>query len=67
MDRGVHVANKQADDTTLADLLGRYLDEISPTKRSGNSDNSRVAAITKRLGAYKLTALTPKLLAEYRD
>lgn len=67
MDRGVHVANKQAEDTTLADLLDRYLEEISPTKRSGNSDLSRVAAINRRLGAYKLTALTPKLLAEFRD
>ena len=67
MDRGVHVPDKEADGTTLADLLGRYLLEISPAKRSGNSDKSRVAAVTKRLGAYKLTALTPKLLAEYRD
>lgn len=67
MDRGVHVSNKQAEETTLANLLGRYLDEISPTKRSGNSDSSRVAAVCKRLGAYKLTALTPQLLAEYRD
>ncbi|CBJ50988.1 site-specific integrase [Ralstonia solanacearum] len=67
MDRGVHVPDRQAESTTLADLLDRYLTEISPTKRSGNSDNSRVAAITRRLGAYKLTALTPKLLAEYRD
>lgn len=67
MDRGVHVANKQAEDTTLADLLDRYLTEVSPKKRSGNSDKSRVAAVKKRLGAYKLTALTPKLLAAYRD
>ncbi|MFV8579426.1 site-specific integrase, partial [Ralstonia pseudosolanacearum] len=63
----MHVPDRQAESTTLADLLDRYLTEISPTKRSGNSDNSRVAAINKRLGAYKLTALTPKLLAEYRD
>ncbi|ANH72885.1 putative, phage integrase domain protein [Ralstonia insidiosa] len=26
-----------------------------------------MAAVIKRLGAYKLTALKPKLLAEYRD
>ncbi|APF86788.1 hypothetical protein BCR16_08205 [Ralstonia solanacearum FJAT-1458] len=67
MDRGSHVSDRQAEETTLADLLERYLEEISPTKRSGNSDKGRVAAIKKRLGAYKLTALTPKLLAEYRD
>lgn len=67
MDRGVHVPDMQAGGTTLADLLDRYLEEISPTKRSGSSDKSRVAVVCKRLGAYKLTALTPKLLAEYRD
>ncbi|CAJ0893484.1 Tyrosine recombinase XerC [Ralstonia sp. LMG 32965] len=67
MDRGVHLSDRQSEGTTLADLLDRYLTEVSPTKRSGNSDKSRVVAITKRLGAYKLTALTPQLLAEYRD
>lgn len=67
IDRGVHVPHKQAEDTTLADLLGRYLQEISPAKRSGNSDKGRVEAINKLLGPYKLTALTPRLLAEYRD
>ncbi|AXW10431.1 site-specific integrase [Ralstonia pseudosolanacearum] len=67
MDRGVHLPNREAEGTTLADLLDRYLTEVSPKKRSGNSDPSRVAAVKKRLGAYKLTALTPQLLAEYRD
>ncbi|RAA08712.1 site-specific integrase [Ralstonia pseudosolanacearum] len=67
IEQGVHLPNRQAEGTTLADLLDRYLTEVSPTKRSGNSDTSRVAAIKKRLGAYKLTALTPQLLAEYRD
>ncbi|BCM07226.1 integrase [Ralstonia solanacearum] len=67
MDRGSHVSDRQAEETTLADLLERYMEEISPKKRSGNSDKSRVAAVKKRLGAYKLTALTPQLLAEYRD
>ncbi|ATG19670.1 integrase [Ralstonia pickettii] len=67
MDRGVHVSSRQSESTTLGDLLERYLTEVSPKKRSGNSDKSRVAAVKKRLGAYKLTALTPQLLAEYRD
>ncbi|WP_104657857.1 tyrosine-type recombinase/integrase, partial [Ralstonia insidiosa] len=67
IEQGVHLPNRQAEGTTLADLLDRYLMEVSPKKRSGNSDKSRVAAVQKRLGAYKLTALTPQLLAEYRD
>ena len=67
MDRGVHVPSRQAEGTTLADLLDRYLTEVSPKRRSGNSDKSRMAAVRKRLGAYKLSALTPQLLAEYRD
>ncbi|ANH71581.1 putative hypothetical, phage integrase domain protein [Ralstonia insidiosa] len=67
MDRGMHVSSRRAEGTTLADMLDRYLTEVSPKKRSGNSDKSRVAAITKRLGAYKLTALTPQLLVAYRD
>ncbi|CAJ0787895.1 Tyrosine recombinase XerC [Ralstonia mannitolilytica] len=67
MDRGMHVPSRQAEGTSLADLLDRYLAEVSPKKRSANSDKSRMAAVRKRLGAYKLTALTPQLLAEYRD
>ncbi|WP_199031673.1 site-specific integrase [Ralstonia sp. ASV6] len=67
IEQGVHLPNRQAEGTTLADLLDRYLAEVSPKKRSGNSDKSRVAVVKKRLGAYKLTALTPQLLAEYRD
>lgn len=62
--RGTHLPSKEAESTTLADLLRRYLLEVSPAKRSGNSDKGRVSAICTRLGAYKLTALTPRLLAE---
>lgn len=38
IEHGTHLPSKEAEGTTLADLLGRYLEEVSPKKRSGNSD-----------------------------
>ncbi|OJY18657.1 site-specific integrase [Pandoraea sp. 64-18] len=51
----------------LATLLDRYCAEVSPTKRSGKSDLGRARTIKQTLGAYSLPALSPAVLAEYRN
>lgn len=67
IERGVFVNRDEAERTTVADLLARYLRDVSPTKRSGKSDKGRVRTLTKRIGAYKLSVLVSPHLVAYRD
>lgn len=67
IERGVFVNRDEAERTTVADLLARYLRDVSPTKRSGKSDKGRVKTLTKRIGAYKLSILVSPHLVAYRD
>lgn len=67
IERGVFVNCDEAERTTVADLLARYLRDVSPTKRSGKSDKGRVKTLTKRIGAYKLSVLVSPHLVAYRD
>lgn len=53
---------------TLAELFGRYAREVSPKKRGGRWEIVRLALLEKdRIGAIKLSALTPADLADWRD
>lgn len=54
---------------TVTDALNRYLTEVSPTKRpaSAASDARYSKPLIRYLGKYSLVALTPEILAKYRD
>jgi hypothetical protein len=54
---------------TLADALKRYLKEVTPTKRPSSQDpeRRRAAILIKHLGKYSLAALTPEIIAQFRD
>jgi integrase len=67
MSRGAFVPSAEAEATTVAALLDRYVTEISATKRSEKSDKGRAKTLTSHIGAYKLTALTTAILATYRN
>lgn len=67
MDRGLFVDRTEAESTTVADLLDRYMRDVSPAKRSHASDKGRSRTLRKHLGPYKLTVLTSPLLVAYRD
>lgn len=69
MDRGVYLDRTEAERTTLSDLLERYLSEVTPLKKSALSETTRIKRLLREedLCCYKLTALTPRLLADYRD
>ena len=49
--------------------LKRYLAEVTPTKRptSQNSDNKRSKILIEHLGKYSLAALTPEIIAKFRE
>ncbi|MEO8803334.1 MAG: site-specific integrase [Rudaea sp.] len=54
---------------SLSSAFNRYLHEISPQKKPSTRlrDASRVAVIAKSLGKYSLAAITPAVVAGYRD
>jgi integrase len=57
-----------AERTTLADVLKRYRDEVSPRKRSAHTEQVRIGAILRRSICHRtLTLLTSADLAAYRD
>ena len=57
-----------AEGTTLADVLTRYRDEITPKKRSAVSERARIAGILRRPICHRtLTVLSTADLSSYRD
>lgn len=69
IDRGVgHHDRRLAENMTVHDLFDRYLREITPAKRSAQSETNRIKAIMRRsISAYSLANLSSTALAEYRD
>lgn len=67
--RGVFVDRSEAQRNTLRDILERYRDEVSPTKRSNGREASMINVILRRpeLVDSKISALTPKQFAEWRN
>ena len=55
-------------DPTLGQLIERYLSVVSVTKKSGDKDRFRLAALSKSsLTQLPLSKITPAAIAEYRD
>ena len=57
----------QLDGTLFSDLIRRYLEEVSPTKRSYVREISRLKLINKHFGQYSLSQLNPEKVALFRD
>jgi integrase len=54
--------------TTLRDLLTRYLEQITPTKRGSNSEAYRLQTMLAHpIAALSLKNLSPAAVASYRD
>lgn len=66
MDRGVFVSRGEAERTTLQDLIDRYRAEVLPAKR-GKHFGPSLNILGDQLGKYSLAALSPKLVAGFRD
>ncbi|EKO3576822.1 site-specific integrase [Vibrio metschnikovii] len=67
--RGVYIKRSSSERLTIEEALKRYLAEISPTKRPATAacDARHSKPIIKALGKYSLAALTPEIIAKYRD
>lgn len=68
IERGVFVDRKEAEQNTLGDLLHRYSEEVSPHKKGGEQEILRIRKLrSDPIAQFKISALTGKVLATYRD
>lgn len=68
MDTGDYRSRSGVDKALLSDMLQRYADEISPTKRGHLDEVIRIKALKRsKMAAYSLEKLTPTVVASFRD
>ena len=68
MDRGIFVSRKEAESTTLAEALARYLKEVTPLKDGAKREEQRINQWLKDpLASRTLAAIRGVDLATYRD
>ncbi len=69
MVRGVYIDRVDAERLTLEDALKRYLEEVAVTKRATTAyaEQNRAKRLLDGLGGYSLAAITPSIIADYRD
>lgn len=67
MVRGIFIKRSPAE--RMAAALDRYLKDISPTKKvsTQSRETRRIRLIKDAFGKYSLAAVTPDLIANYRD
>ena len=67
IDRGVFIDRTEADKTTIGELIDRYIQEVTPLKKSAKSDKQRMLFLKKHFGHFKASQLQSKHIAIYRD
>lgn len=68
MDGGAYRTRSAIDKATLSNVLQRYADTVSPTKRGHQDEVIRIQALRRRrLAGFSLEKLTPAVVAEFRD
>jgi len=67
MDRGVFMSTSIAENTYLSELVGRYLTEVAPSKKSEADIKVRGKLLKGKLGDRVLAAITPLTVKEFRD
>lgn len=69
MVRGVFINRAQAERLTIEAAIQRYLVEVTSIKRESTQsrERNRIKPLIEQLGKYSLAALTPDIVASYRD
>lgn len=69
MVRGVYISRAPAERLTLSAALDRYLKEETPRKRESTqvAEKRKAKSLKTILGKHALAAITPDLVARYRD
>ena len=65
MERRLHIVIP--DDTTVGELLKRYIREVLPTHKGHQAERYRVQTLLVFFGGLKLVHLTSQEVAKYRD
>lgn len=66
-DMGAYVCRTEAENTTLSKLTERYKQEVVPRFRGAHTEEGRLANLANAMGKLSLTAITPLIVANYRD
>lgn len=69
MVRGVYIQRAASERITVEAAMRRYLAEVTPSKRPVTqvSERRRGELVVAQLGRYSLAALTPEIVARFRD
>ncbi len=67
IEKGVFLEIRQAQTTSLAEILDRYANEVLPTKRAIASELSRIKRLKGELGGHNLTAVSSVVVTRYRN
>jgi integrase len=68
MERGVFVDRTLAENSTLSDVLERYLQEVNPLLRGHSEGRYTLKAMQRaRMAQFSMAALTPQVVAEWRN
>lgn len=61
------MSRSEAEATFVKDVLQRFASEVLPTKRSEQSDKSRIKTLIEAFGDYRLASLNSTQIAAFRD
>lgn len=67
MDTGAFIPRDEAARTTIKILATRYREELTPKMRGQRQEESRLKAVEGKFGDYNLSAVTPAMVAKWRD
>jgi integrase len=68
IDRGTFIDRTLAENSTLGEVLERYLAEVTPLLRGHSENRYTLRAIQRaRLAQFSMAALTPPVVAEWRN
>ena len=67
IDLGTYLPRNEAESTSVGQLIDRYVLEVVPKFRGAVQEKYILKNINLSLGNYKLSALTPLVVAGYRD
>ncbi len=69
MVRGMYIRRSNAERLTVSAAIDRYMREVAPTKKASTQDREKGRYETLRafFGDYSLAAVTPELVARFRD
>jgi hypothetical protein len=68
IERGNHENNSHARELLLADILQRYMQEVTPPKRGAKRESEGLQfMLRQKIAAYSMANFTPAVVAAYHD